>query len=88
MQYALEGRTNDAPNGHFYLTKGGTEAVTKEVVNTHLGKAVDQKKYVADKMAALWPRYDVNDDGYIDAIRGTTFLRQVLGEVELQGGLQ
>ena len=41
MQYALEGRTNDAPNGHFYLTKSGTEAVTKEVVNTHLGNAVD-----------------------------------------------
>ena len=41
MQYALEGRTNNAPNGHFYLDRNGMEAVTKEVVATHLGNAVD-----------------------------------------------
>ena len=41
MQYALEGRTNNAPNGHFYLTKDGMQAVSQEVVHTHLGNAVD-----------------------------------------------
>ena len=36
-RYSLEGNTNGEPNGHFYLTKEGTRAVSKEVINTHLG---------------------------------------------------
>lgn len=42
-KYTLEGRTNDEPNGHFYLTKNDAEKVAKEVVGTHFGWSGDKR---------------------------------------------
>ena len=41
--YALEGKTDGEPNGHFYLTKSGIEAVSREVVGTHFGWSGDKR---------------------------------------------
>ena len=41
--YTLEGRTNDEPNGKFYLTKDGAKEVAKEVVGTHFGWTGDKR---------------------------------------------
>jgi hypothetical protein len=35
--YSLEGKTDGEPNGHFYLTKSGIEAASREVVGSHFG---------------------------------------------------
>ena len=35
--YSLEGKTDGAPNHHFYLTKDGVKSVAKEVVGSHFG---------------------------------------------------
>lgn len=89
MKYSLEGNSDGQPNGNFYLTQDGMKQVSDEVVATHLGfKDEKKKKWVNEAMAKLWPRYDVNEDGFIDVQRGTTFLRQVLGVNELSGALQ
>ena len=42
-KYTLEGRTDDAPNGKFYLTKDGASSVAKEVVGTHYGWTGDKR---------------------------------------------
>jgi len=36
-QYAVEGNTNGDPNGEFFMTKDGMNAVAGEIVQTHLG---------------------------------------------------
>lgn len=76
MKYALEGKSNGGPNGQFYMTKNAMEAVTDEVVDTHLNfKGAKKEQYVQEKMKELWPRYDVNEDGFIDVQRAPVFLR-------------
>lgn len=88
-QYALEGNTNGQPNGHFYMTKELTEKACDEVISTHY-KFEGQKKHqmVQEAMERLWPRYDVNGDGFIEVQRAAVFLRNAIGEVETAFGLQ
>jgi hypothetical protein len=88
-QYALEGNTNGQPNGHFYMTKQLTEKAVDEVIGTHYGFDGSKKhQMVKEAMERLWPRYDVNDDGFIEVQRAAVFLRQAIGEVETAFGLQ
>jgi len=37
INYALEGKTDGAPNQHFYLTKNGIQSISREIVGTHFG---------------------------------------------------
>ena len=88
-QYALEGNTNGQPNGHFYMTKELTEKACDEVIGTHYQFDGDKKhKMVQEAMDRLWPRYDVNEDGFIEVQRAAVFLREAIGEVETAFGLQ
>lgn len=49
--YAVEGRTNGKPNGHFYMTKSAMQSITDEVVEQHLGFTGDRKNnFVFDVM--------------------------------------
>jgi len=34
--YAVEGNNGGVPNGQFYMTRTGLDAVAKEVIGTHL----------------------------------------------------
>ena len=60
-KYALEGKTDGAPNGKFYLDKSGAYSVASEVVGTHLGFTGEKREsFLAGKFDQLWNHYDVN----------------------------
>lgn len=87
-KYSLEGRTDDKPNGHFYMTKDAMQKATDEVIGTHYQFSGQRKEnMVKDTMSNYWPRYDVNNDGFIEVQRAAVFLRQALGNVEASIGL-
>ena len=88
-KYALEGKTDGAPNGKFYLDKAGAAAVANEVVGTHFGFSGEKKEsFLAGKFDKLWNHYDVLGQGWLAVEKGAPFLRQILGENELSNGLQ
>lgn len=89
-KYAIEGRGEDgSKNGKFFMTKDSTETVAKEVVETHMNmQGAARDAYVAEKLAGLWPHYDVNGDGFVEVERVPVLLRQMVGEVEANFGLQ
>jgi len=75
-KYALEGKTDGAPNGKFYLDKSAAKAVASEVVGTHLGFSGDKKEsFLAGKFDKLWNHYDVLGQGWIAVEKGAPFLR-------------
>jgi len=86
--YTLEGRTNDEPNGKFYLTKNGAKSVAKEVVGSHFGWTGDKRdQYVEERIGEFWPNHDVLNEGFIDAAKGPVLLKSVLGEAEINNKL-
>lgn len=89
-KWAVEGKNADgSKSGHFYMTKDATESVSKEVVETHMHMTGGERdSYVSGHLAKLWPHYDVNNAGYIDVERVPVLLRQMVGEVEANFGLQ
>lgn len=49
-KYALEGKTDGAPNGKFYLDKSAASAVANEVVGSHFEfKGPKKEKFLAGK---------------------------------------
>lgn len=87
-KYAVEGNTDKAPNGHFYMTKEATERAVGEVTETHLEMTGAKKEaWMQEKFTELWPRFDVNEDGFIEVERAATLLRASVGEVIQQHGL-
>jgi len=87
-KYALEGKTDGAQNGKFYLDKAGAFAVSSEVVGTHLGFTGDKKEsFLAGKFDTLWNHYDVLGQGWLAIEKGAPFLRQIVGENEVANGL-
>ena len=85
--YATEGETGGKPNGHYYVYKKDAKRASKEVLTTHLGaKSVSAK--IKDEWPALWKRFDVNEDGFLDIDRMPIFLRQLCGVTEACLGLQ
>ena len=75
-KYALEGNTGGKPNGHFFLNREGVTAVAQEVVATHMGFKGDRlKTYLKENLPGLWNRYDVMQEGNLDADRVAVLLR-------------
>ena len=88
-KFALEGKTDGAGNGKFYLDKSGAAAVANEVVQTHFGFTGEKKEsFLAGKFDKLWNHYDVLGQGWLAVEKGPQFLRQILGENEVANGLQ
>ena len=47
QKYAIEGRSDDLPNGNFVLSKDGARKAAKEVIGTHFGwTGAKRDKYV------------------------------------------
>ena len=89
MQYAVEGNTNNQPNGKFYLRAQDMEKVAREVITTHYGWTGNKREFfLRDNLPRLWAYHDILNDGYIDVSKGTTILRSLVGDVELNNGLQ
>ena len=62
--YATEGRKNDLPTGHFWVTKENAMRASNEVVQTHLKLSDgDAKSYLKENFDDLWAKYDVNEEG-------------------------
>ena len=88
-KWAIEGKTDGVKNGHFFMTMDKTAEVCREVVATHLHMTGPEgDAYVSERLAKLWPHYDVNKDGYVEVERIPPLLRQLVGEVEASFGLQ
>ena len=87
--YAVEGNNEGVPTGNFYLTKAAGERISKEVVQTHLGFTGKKRDdYVKENFPEVWGKLDVNGDGFIKDQMGTTLTRMMVGDVELNNGLQ
>ena len=88
--YAIEGRGADGEKtGKYYMDRSSTSQVAREVVSTHMGyKGEKLDNYVSSKMGEIWPLYDDQNKGYIEADRAPVVLRRVVGDVEIANGLQ
>lgn len=66
--YALEGVTDGAPNGKFYLTQPIFYQVGAEVVGTHIGySGAKLKAYLDEHVPTIFKHLDVNNQGWIIA---------------------
>lgn len=74
---AIESRNEDgSPSGKFFMTKELTNQVAHEVVETHMHMTgADKDSYVEEKLNKLWPHYDNNNEGFVDADRVPPMLR-------------
>ena len=55
QKYAIEGKSNNEPNGQFYLQRDGAEGAAKEIVGTHFGWTGDKRdNYVKKRLNELW----------------------------------
>ena len=88
--YATEGADgSQLPNGHYWVTKKNAEAVSREVIGTHLGiKGEAADAYIAETFEPLYAKYDVNEEGFLDIDRMPAFLRSICGNAEACLGLQ
>ena len=63
-KWAIEGNTDGAKNGHFFMTKDLTHQAANEVVETHLGFHGDKRdSYINERLDALWNHHDVLHEG-------------------------
>jgi hypothetical protein len=93
--YSVEKFVDGKPTGEFFLDRKGFEAISNEVVNTHV-KPDSTDKYLNDKsqgqdnrsagaqsansrLDQAWTRGDVNSTGYIEAERAPVYLREIVG---------
>ena len=87
--YATEGMKKDGtPDGHFWVSKKSAEAVTKEVLATHLGLKGEAASGKLEEFQTLFAKYDVNEDGFLEIDRMPAFLRSICGNSEACIGLQ
>lgn len=90
-KYALEGRseTDGTPTGKFYLDLPCLYNAGEEVVRTHIGyTGAKNKAYLDEHLPEIFKHMDVNNQGYIIVEKAPQALRLLLGEVEIQNGLQ
>ena len=87
--YATEGKTEGWPNGHFWVYKKDAMRAAHEVVSTHLKlDSAGANAYLKELFPAMWARYDVNGEGFLDIDRMPQFLRTICGNTEACIGLQ
>ena len=86
--YATEGKTEGWPNGHFWVYKKDAMRAAHEVVSTHLKlDSAGADAYLKELFPAMWARYDVNGEGFLDIDRMPQFLRTICGNTEACIGL-
>ena len=89
QKFSVEGNTNGSPNGHFYLTPKGMEQVAREVVQTHYGWTGNKREfYLRDNLPRIWAYHDILNEGFVDASNGPVILKSLIGDAELNNGLQ
>ena len=64
------------PNGKFFITKDQSKQLAQEVIETHLGmKGVEKDNFMKKHFSESWEHYDVNDEGVLDAMWASPFMR-------------
>jgi hypothetical protein len=87
--YSVEGKTNGAPNGKFYLTKKGALQVAGEVCETHFGfKGEKKQKWLDSHFNHAFNHVDTLKEGFIPVAKGPVFLRNLVDSVEIGNKLQ
>ena len=76
-RFATEGVTDGGkPNGKFFITKDQSKQLAQEVIETHLGmKGVEKDNFMKKHFSESWEHYDVNDEGVLDAMWASPFMR-------------
>ena len=82
--YATEGVTTDGkPDGRFFIVKASAKKIASEVVATHLGyKGKELKDFMTRKFDETWKHYDVNDEGTMEAMWASPFMRALCKSVK------
>lgn len=89
QKFAVEGNTDEEPNGHYYLTPKGMERVAREVITTHFGWTGSKREmYLRDNLPKVWAYHDILNEGFVDVAKGPVILKSLLGSTELNNGLQ
>ena len=87
--YALEGKTDGKPNGHFYLTKDAIQEESRNIIRDHYGfDAAKTDSYVQERLSTVYPYFDVLNEGFLDVSRVPPLLKMVMDDVELENTLQ
>ena len=75
--YATEGVTKEGkPDGRFFIVKAQAKKLALEVVKTHLGFTGKKlQDFMDKKFDETWNHYDVNDEGTMDALWASPFMR-------------
>ena len=72
----------------FYLTPDSAKSAATEILATHFGmNAAESSAYLAQNFDSVWNYYDVNQEGRIDVVGSSTFMRRLthkLGDLDLQ----
>ena len=77
------------PNGHFYMTPSGMERVAREVITTHYGWTGNKREFfLRDNLPRIWAYHDVLNEGFVDVAKGPVILKSLIGDVDLNNGLQ
>lgn len=88
-KFAVEGNTDEKPNGHFYLTPKGMERVAREVIQTHYGWYGEKReRYLRDNLPRIWAYHDILNEGFVDVAKGPVILKSLIGNEVLNNGLQ
>ena len=86
--YAIEGRKNNLPDGHFWLDEANAKRASEEVIGTHLKlKGGELTSYINSQFPTIWKRFDVNEEGKVEIDRMPQFLRMICGSAEACLGL-
>ena len=76
QNYAIEGRSDDEPDGNFVLSKSGALSVAKEVVGTHFGWSGEQRDdYAQSRLNEFWSSQDVINEGFIPVSKGAILMK-------------
>ena len=89
-KYAVETKdpVTKKPTGHFFLDRAAAEAISREVIGTHLHlTGAKASEYFDEHVPDTWQRFDVNKEGWVEAERMPQFLRIIVGNVEAGFGL-
>jgi len=71
------------PDGRFFILKHQAKKLAEEVVQTHLGyKGKELKSFMDKKFDDTWSHYDVNDEGTMEAMWASPFMRALCKSVK------
>lgn len=90
QKYSVEGKGADGnPNGQFWVTRNLFDDLSAEVIQTHLGFTGEKAAtYANERVGKIWDHFDLLKKGFLHANEMPQCMRMLVGEVEINNGLQ